>query len=106
MQRIDNIGWQALVKQKSENVVAVMSSSLKSYFYFVIWTCAAVNLLQQGIKSICIIGNGEYTRKGFPFRIQDNAIMLILGNINTHTNHNEYLRYVYLMPVPQNTLLL
>lgn len=32
--------------------------------------------------------------------------MLILGNINTHTNHNEYLRYVYLMLVPQNSLLL
>ena len=45
MQRIDNVGGQTLVNQKSENVVAVMSSSLKPYFYFIIRTCAAANLL-------------------------------------------------------------
>ena len=35
VQRIDNIGGQTFVKQKSENVVAVVSGSLKSYLYFV-----------------------------------------------------------------------
>ena len=49
MQRIDNVGWQTCVKQKSENVVAVMSGSLKSYFYFVCRTGAAANGLQQGV---------------------------------------------------------
>ena len=43
MQRIDDVGWQALVKQKSEDVVAVVSGSLKPYFYFIFWTGAAAN---------------------------------------------------------------
>ena len=55
VQRIDNIGWQALVKQKSENVVAVMSSCLKSYFYFIFRTGTAMNGLQKGVKSLCIV---------------------------------------------------
>ena len=33
MQRIDDVGGQTFVKQISENVVAVVSGSLKSYFY-------------------------------------------------------------------------
>ena len=35
VQRIDKIGWQTFVKQKSEDVVAVVSGSLKPYFYFI-----------------------------------------------------------------------
>ena len=35
VQRIHDIDGQVLVKKKSKNVVAVMSGSLKSYFYFV-----------------------------------------------------------------------
>ena len=43
VQRIDNIGWQAFVEQISENVVAVVSGSLKSYFYFVCRMDTAAN---------------------------------------------------------------
>ena len=65
MQRIDDIGVQAFVKQKSKNVVAVVSGSLKPYFYFISWTDAAANGLQECVKALCIVLNGEYIRQDF-----------------------------------------
>ena len=65
MQRIDDVGVQAFVKQKSKNVVAVVSGSLKPYFYFISWTDAAANSLQQCVKALCIVLNGEYIRQDF-----------------------------------------
>ena len=58
MQWVYDIGWQAAVKKKPKNVVAVMSGSLKSYFYFVCRTSAAANGLQQGVEAFCIVWNG------------------------------------------------
>ena len=45
VQRIDDVGGQTFVKQKSEDVVAVMSGSLKPYFYFIFRTSTAVDSL-------------------------------------------------------------
>ena len=89
MQWVYDIGWQTAVKKKPENVVAVMSGSLKPYFYFVCRTGAAANGLQQGSKSFCIVWNGEYICQDFAFRAEDEAVVLILGDINTHTNHDD-----------------
>ena len=106
MRRIDDVGWQAFVKQKSEDVVAVVSGSLKPYFYFIFWTGAAANRLQQHVKALCVVLNGEYICQNFAFRAEDEAVVLVLGNVNSHTNHDEYLRCVCLMLGPQDTLLL
>ena len=89
VQRIDDIGGQTFVKQKSENVVAVMSGGLKPYFYFVFRTGTATNGLQKGVKALCIVGNGEYICQDFAFRVEDEAVMLVLGDIDTHTNHDD-----------------
>ena len=62
MQRIDDVGVQTFVKQKSKDVVAVMSGSLKPYFYFISRTDAAENGLQQCVKALCIVLDGEYIR--------------------------------------------
>ena len=67
VQRIDDIGRQTFVKQISENVVAVVSGSLKSYFYFVCRTSAAANSLQKRIKTFCIVWDGEYICQDFAF---------------------------------------
>ena len=88
MQRIDDVGVQAFVKQKSKNVVAVVSGSLKPYFYFISWTDAAANSLQQCVKALCIVLNGEYIRQDFALLAEDEAVVLVLGDINTHANHN------------------
>ncbi len=94
------------VKQKSEDVVVIVSGSLKPYFYFIFWTSAAVNRLQQCVKAFRIVLDGEDLCRNFAFRAEDEAAALILGNVNSHTNYDEYLRYVYLMLVPQDTLRL
>ena len=83
-----------------------MSGSLKPYFYFIFWTGAAANGLQEPVKAFRIIWDGEHIRKDFTFRTEDEAVMLVFGNINTNANHDEYLRYVYLMLGPQDALLL
>ena len=68
MQRIDKVGWQTFVKQKSEDVVAVVSGSLKPYFYFAFRAGTAVNGLQQCIKSLRIVLDGKYICQNFTFR--------------------------------------
>ena len=83
-----------------------MSGSLKPYLYFVLRASAATNGLQQCVKALRIVLDGEYICQDFTFRAEDEAVVLVLGNVNTHANHDEYLRYVYLMLGPQDALLL
>ena len=89
VQRIDKVGWQTFVKQKSEDVVAVVSGSLKSYFHFIFRAGAAANSLQKPVKALRVVWDGEYICQNFTFRVEDKAVMLVLGNIDSHTNHNE-----------------
>ena len=67
MQRIDDVGVQTFVKQKSEDVVAVVSGSLKSYFHFIFRASTAANRLQQSVKALCIVLDGKYICKDFAF---------------------------------------
>ncbi len=83
-----------------------MSGSLKPCFYFILRANAAANGLQEPVKALRIVLDGEYICQNFTFRAKDEAVVLVFGNINTNANHDEYLRYVYLMPGPQDALLL
>ena len=47
-----------------------------------------------------------YICQDFTSRAENETDVLVLGDIKTHTNHGEYLWYVYLMLVPQDTFLL
>ena len=67
VQRIDDVGVQTFVKQKSEDVVAVMSGSLKPYFYFILRASAAANGLQQRVKALRVVWDGKYICKDFAF---------------------------------------
>ena len=67
MQRIDDVGVQTFVKQKSEDVVAVMSGSLKPCFYFVFRASTVANGLQQRVKALCVVWDGKYICKDFAF---------------------------------------
>ena len=73
---------QAFVDQKSEDVVTVVSGSLKSYFYFIFRSGAAVYGLQQRVKALRIVLDGEYICQDFAFRAENEAIVLVLSNIN------------------------
>ena len=87
MQRIDDVGWQALVKQKSEDVVAVVSGSLKPYFYFILRTSTAADCLQERVEALCVVRDGEYICQDFTFRADDEAVVLVLGHVNSYANH-------------------
>ena len=51
MERVNDKGGETFVKEKSENVVAVMASSLKSYFYFAQIWCYRLELLEEQVEA-------------------------------------------------------
>ena len=89
MQRIDDVDGQVFVKQKFDNVVTVVSGSLKPYFYFVCRLSTTADGLRKRVKARCVVGNGEHIRKHFAFRAENEAAMLIFRNIDTHTDHDD-----------------
>ena len=104
MQRIDYIGWKTFVKQKSENVVAIMSGRHKSNLNFVCRMGAAANVFSETYHPLCIVWDGKYICQNFTLWAEAEAFVLVLGNINTHTNHGDASSYVYLILYPQGTL--
>ena len=65
VQRIDDVGVQTFVKQKSEDVVAVMSGSLKPYFYFGLRAGTATDCLQERVEAFRIVLDGKHIRQDF-----------------------------------------
>ena len=55
VQRVQDIGVQTVVKEKTENVVAVMPGRLKPYFYAVLRGGTGPELVQQGVEAIQVI---------------------------------------------------
>ena len=60
MERVNDIGGQTFVKEKSEDVVAVMPGGFKSYFYFAQIRCYRLKRLEKQVKAIQVILNREY----------------------------------------------
>jgi hypothetical protein len=44
---------------------------------------------QQAVETLPVIGNGEHIREDYPFRADDEAVVLVLGNVYSHANHNK-----------------
>ena len=63
MQRVDDIGGQTFVKEKSEDVVAVMTGGLKSYFYIAQIRCCRLEPLKKQTEAVLIIADGEDLRQ-------------------------------------------
>ena len=89
MQGVQDIGGQTVVKKKPENVVTVMSCSLKSYFYFALFSRAGLDSLQQVRETIHVVGDGKDIRKNFALRADDEAVVLVLGDIDSNANHSK-----------------
>ena len=89
VQRVDDKGGQTVVEKKPEDVVAVVSCGLKSYFNFICRSGTGTNPLQQDLETFPAVGNGEHIRRDFTFRTDDKAVVLVLCHINTDTNHND-----------------
>lgn len=76
-QGVQDIGGQTVVKEKPEQIVAVMSGSLKPYSYFVLRCATFLDSLQQAVEPIQGIGNCEHIRQDFTIRADNKAIVLI-----------------------------
>jgi hypothetical protein len=92
VQGVQDIGGETVVKKKPENVVAVMPGSLKPYFYFVLRRGTLADPLQQTVKALQAVWNGENVREDFPIRVDDEAVVLVLGNVNPNRNHSKNLQ--------------
>lgn len=66
-----------------------MSGSLEPYFYYVLSGRASPNFLQQAIETSYIFWDGKDVRQDYPFRTDDEAVVLILGDIDSYANHSK-----------------
>ena len=90
MQRIDDIGRQTFVKQKSEQIVAVMSCGFQSCFCFAQIFCDGLDSAVQAFKTIEIIWNGEHIMQNLTFGVDDKAVMLVLCDVDSDIDHIGY----------------
>jgi hypothetical protein len=89
VQRVNDIGGQTFVEKEPEDVVTVVSGSLKPYFYVVCRPGAGTNPLQQCLETVPVVGNGEYIGQNLIFRTEDKAVVLVLRHINSNANHDD-----------------
>jgi len=80
---------QTVLKKKPEDVVAVVSGSLKPYFYVVCRTGTGADTLQQGLEALPVVGNGKSIGQNFTLRTEDKAVVLVLCHINSNANHDD-----------------
>ena len=66
-----------------------MSGSLKPYFYVVCRAETEMDTLQQCHKAVAVIRNREHIRQHFTFRTENEEIVLVLGHVDTHTDHDD-----------------
>jgi hypothetical protein len=97
VERVNDEGGKTFVQEKSENVVAVMASSLKSYFYFAQIRCYRLERLEEQVEADLVIGDGENIRQDLSIRVYDVAIMFVFGNINADIGHGVSLLDIVLM---------
>ena len=89
VQWVNDKAVQAAVKQKPKNVVAVMSGCLKLYFNFVFGHRAGLDSSQQAAEALPVVGDGEHIGEDYPFRADNEAVVLVLGDVDSHANHNK-----------------
>lgn len=65
MKRVNDVGGKTFVKEKSENVVAVMAGGLKSYFYFGQIRRCGFDFLEKQLETVQIVLNGKNIRQDF-----------------------------------------
>ena len=89
VQWVDEKGVQTVLKKKPEDVVAVVSGSLKPYFYVVCRAGTRPDRLKEQLKTVPVVGNGEHIGQHFTFRTEDKAVVLVLCHINSNANHDD-----------------
>ena len=83
-----------------------MPGRLKPYFYAVLGCGASPELPKQGVEALKVIGDGEHICQDHALGAEDEAVVLILGHINSNANHNKTSNGEFVMLLPQDALLL
>ena len=65
-----------------------------------------MELVQQSVETFQVIGDREYVRQGHALRAENEAVVLVLGHIDTNANHSRTSSSEFVMLHPQDTLLL
>ncbi len=71
------------------SIVAVVSGSLKPYFYVVCRAGAGTDCLKQQLKAVPVVGYCEYTGQRLAFRAENKTVVLVFRHINSNTNHDD-----------------
>ena len=87
MERVNDIGGQTFVKEKSEDVVAVMPGGFKSYFYFTQIRRYRLERLEKQVEAVQVILDREHILEHFSVRVYDAAVVLVFGNVNANVDH-------------------
>ena len=67
MERVNDIGGQTFVKEKSEDVVAVVTGGLESYFYFAQIRCYGFEPLEKQLEAVQVVLDSEHICQDFSF---------------------------------------
>ena len=75
----------------ARTIAAMLMSDLdlKSYFYVVCRVDTDSNPLQQGLKAAQVVGNGEHIGQNLTLRAENEAIVFILGYVDSNTDHDD-----------------
>ena len=66
-----------------------MAGCLKSYLYFVLGRSAIPDSLQQTGEAVHVIRNGEHVSQDYAFRVENEAVVLVFGYIDTNRNYHD-----------------
>jgi hypothetical protein len=44
---------------------------------------------QQAVETLPVVGDGEHIREDYPFRADDEAVVLVLGDVDSYATHNK-----------------
>lgn len=66
-----------------------MSRGFKPYFYFVRIFFSGLDLKKQIFKAIHVVLYGKYIKQNFTIGIYDEAVVIVLGYVDSHINHSD-----------------
>ena len=90
MQRVKDEAGKSLFQQVPQNSEAVMTGGFKPCFYVFGIILERGNEGKEFVEALTRIGDGKRFGEQFPFLGEDAAIVLVLRNIDTETDHGEF----------------
>ena len=91
MKRVDDVGGETFVEEISKQVEMVVSGCFQSYFYILQGICHRADLPEQVIIPLQRVRNDKGVEQNLAFRVRDEAVVLILCNVDSSNDHGDHL---------------